>query len=697
MLKKIRVCICLVILSSVGFTQVNVWADEEGRNQEFIEELQAKIKLLEAQIKRIEKEKEDNMKKYNKCMEDRITDANEIKKLNLQINEEMGKTQKLKEEMTKKQEELQKEIDTLNETIKKKDESIKNIQTQLLEKVKILKEKETGIEELNKKVNQLELQIQQLQSESKQNKDTIANLQQELKDTKEALEKKTQENKELIANLDKEKQQTQQLTTTLKEKEDMVTNLSEKLSTTTRTLAEKETELTSYKAKETEIEKIRLEIEKEKTNLQNLTKDMAQQIEDNKKLYEEYTSKIRDLTLPDRSSKLFVEEGEKRQNYTSQLYGLDLNEINKVTISELNYYLTNYPELEKTDEFQYLIGLLYLEDKENYLASAAFLKLITLYPESKFVPKAKAEIKKLEKNIDKNFYKKIEKLPSATSKIRRERFFIYLQDLHALENKNLYQYCLEQQEEFLKLYKDSREAVDVYGLMAETYLRLKEDYKAIATYLKIPLLYPLYPEVSRLADVYYAIGDIFVKHREYSQAIVFYEKAITLFPQYKKAPGYLLTSAQFYKDNLKQEQNVISTYNRIVSNYPESQEAVTGLFELGQFYEKHKRYQEAIKTYERLVKDYPKNSLAPQTLSRVGECYEKVEDYPNAIAVYLKMADEYPNYEEIPQRLFNAGELSEKKLNDVTRAMEIYNKIIDKYPADKFAESSARKIKQLSK
>ncbi len=74
-----------------------------------------------------------------------------------------------------------------------------------------------------------------------------------------------------------------------------------------------------------------------------------------------------------------------------------------------------------------------------------------------------------------------------------------------------------------------------------------------------------------------------------------------------------------------------------------------------------------------------------------------MEDFSNAVASYLRLADEYPNYEQTPQQLFCAGELCEKKLNDVTKAIEIYQKIISQYPDDKITESADRKIKALTK
>lgn len=63
MLKKF-LCIGVVILL-VGVRQINESAGEEISDHVLIEELQVKIKLLEAQIKKLEKEKEETLKKYN--------------------------------------------------------------------------------------------------------------------------------------------------------------------------------------------------------------------------------------------------------------------------------------------------------------------------------------------------------------------------------------------------------------------------------------------------------------------------------------------------------------------------------------------------------------------------------------------------------------------------------------------------------
>lgn len=633
---RYKIWVFAVILGLI-VSQVDVYAEssevsiDEGTS---IEELSATIKQLEAKIKRLTKEKEDTLKNYNKSMEDRITDVNEIRRLNQQINQEMKKTSDAQE------------------------------------------------------------QIKPLQTELDSTKKTIQSLQSEL-------DKAKQENKRLTEDIAGQQQDINTLITTLKEKDQSIANLDRQiqklqtyLSEIQKTLKEKEDIIARYQAKEKEIETLRQQIISEKNKSEALTKDVNKQLEDNKRLYEIYTKKTAELQAKEAVTNLFVEQGKRYQLYVDELYKLKLNKINDLNIAELKYCITNY-QTDKSDEFQYLIAGLYASENKNYEACANYLKIIALYPESKFASQAKTQIKQLEKKISKDFYNKISKLPSSQAETKQARFLVYLKDLHNLNISHLYKYCLEQQEEFLRLYNDSE--VDIYMQMAETYIRLKDEYKAIATYLKITQLYPLYPEASRLADVYYAIGDTFANIKEYKNAIAFYEKGLVQFPRYSKAPIYLLTSARMYLDKLKMNEKSILTYNQLVKEYPESQQAVISLSELAVLYEDMKRYQDAIKTYEQLVKEYPKELLAPQSLIQAGNCYEKINDYFNAVAMYLRLDSEYATYKETPKQVFQAGMLCEKELDDINRAIEIYNQIIAKYPNDKFAENAQSRIKKLSK
>lgn len=631
-----RIWVFAVILGLIG-SQVNVYAasSEDSENEGIsIEELSATIKQLEAKIKRLTKEKEDTLKSYNKSMEDRIADSNEIRKLNQQINQEIKKTEDIKQE------------------------------------------------------------IKPLQTELDSAKKAIRSLQSELDQAK-------QENKRLTENIAVQQQEANTLTTTLKEKEQSIANLDKQLqklqpylAEIQKTLKEKEEIIAKYQSKEKEIETLHQQITSEKNKSEALTKDVNKQLEDNKRLYEIYTKKIAELQDKEAVTNLFVEEGKRYQGYVNELYKLKLNKINDLNIAELKYCITNY-QTDKSDEFQYLIAGLYASENKNYEACAVYLKIMTLYPESKFASQAKIQIKQLEKKFSKGFYNKVSKLPSLQAETKQARFLVYLKDLHNLNISHLYKYCLEQQEEFLRLYNDSE--VDIYMQMAETYIRLKEEYKAIATYLKITQLYPLYPEASRLSDVYYAIGDTFANIKEYKNATAFYEKGLEQFPKYSKAPAYLLTSARMYQDRLKMNEKAILTYNQLVKEYPESQQAVISLSELAVLYEDMKRYQDAIKTYEQLVKEYPKELLAPQSLIQAGKCYERINDYFNAVSMYLRLDNEYATYKGTPEQVFQAGVLCEKELNDINRAIEIYNQIIAKYPNDEFAEDAQSRIKKLSK
>ncbi len=639
---KKNMLIAVIVITFFVFLPASRPAAENTPEQK-ISELETKIGALQEQVNKLTAEKDELFKKNNKLMEDKIADAEEIKKFSAQIAEE------------------KKNIESLNAELKKTEETVKNLEAQSTEK------------------------------------GTALNTQ--LEETKKSLETKTSEAATLNTNLEQERQKVAELSAKLKEKEESLSSLESQLAGTKETLQQKETEVSRYRGKEEEIQKTLRETVDEMNLQQELSSEINKQLESNKALYKEYTSQVNALKNPEAKSEVMIKDGEKYANYVTQLDDLDLNKINSLTISELKYYVANFPALAKADECILRIAALRTQEGDELLALVTYLKMLALYPQSELVPKAQAGMKGLEKEVSKDIYEKIMKLPPAEAKSRTERFYKYLNDLHTLNYSKLNPFCLEQQEEFLRLYKDSTEAFAVMTMRAETYLRLEKYYEAVATYLKLTQIYPLYPEVSKLADAYYSAGDILAgkEVKDYAKAIKKKKKGINLLPKYKQASAYLLTIARTYEDKLKTSEKAISTYRNLVNTYPESIEAPTALAELGHLYKKLKQNPEAINTHEELVKKYPKDSTAPRALIWISAIYEETGDYPKAIASYLRLAAEYPTYEKVPEQLFRAGDLCEKQTKDNTKALEIYQQITKQYPGDKFAESANKRITALTK
>jgi len=119
------------------------------------------------------------------------------------------------------------------------------------------------------------------------------------------------------------------------------------------------------------------------------------------------------------------------------------------------------------------------------------------------------------------------------------------------------------------------------------------------------------------------------------------------------------------------------------------------LFALGKLYTRLKEFKSAINAYEQLVGNYPEHSTSPEALYLSATLCEKIEDYLSAINNYNKVVDKYPEYLKAPSCLFRAAEIYEKILKDTTKAIEIYNQLIAKYPTDKLAKKAEKKLKKL--
>ena len=85
--------------------------------------------------------------------------------------------------------------------------------------------------------------------------------------------------------------------------------------------------------------------------------------------------------------------------------------------------------------------------------------------------------------------------------------------------------------------------------------------------------------------------------------------------------------------------------------------------------------------YCRFVEQNPNDSIAPACLFKALEIYLNMHDADKSIAVENKLKECYPDSERTPVAMFLiASYIYEDQLEDLDKAREMYQKIIDDYP-----------------
>jgi len=105
---------------------------------------------------------------------------------------------------------------------------------------------------------------------------------------------------------------------------------------------------------------------------------------------------------------------------------------------------------------------------------------------------------------------------------------------------------------------------------------------------------------------------------------------------------------------------------------------------------------EAVSSYEKLVEEYPESKLAPDALLKEAALYQgnkvknisKEESLIKSAEIFESVAEKYPKNEQAPQSLFMAGFIYANELKNYDEATKIYKTFLEKYPDNELASSA---------
>ncbi|MCG8606478.1 tetratricopeptide repeat protein, partial [bacterium] len=140
-----------------------------------------------------------------------------------------------------------------------------------------------------------------------------------------------------------------------------------------------------------------------------------------------------------------------------------------------------------------------------------------------------------------------------------------------------------------------------------------------------------------------------------------------------------LYNAAISLEEAKEYEKAVQTYNRLIDNYPQSENFVNALNNLAFDYRELEDYHNAARTYERLYDVQLGKEEAQVTLYNASVSYVQAKEWMNAIRVNHKYVTQYPGAEDAENLLFNNAQYY-FKLNDVTSANQIYKDFASKYP-----------------
>lgn len=150
-------------------------------------------------------------------------------------------------------------------------------------------------------------------------------------------------------------------------------------------------------------------------------------------------------------------------------------------------------------------------------------------------------------------------------------------------------------------------------------------------------------QTASCADAYNRIGDCLFHSRQFAAAEENYNKAAQLLPS---AGDYSVYQKGFVLGLQKDYRGKISTLDRLIREYPESQYVDDALFEKGRAYVLLGDDNQAALAFESLVKNYPESSLARKGGIQLGLIYFNANKPEKAAEAYKYVISKYPGTEE---------------------------------------------------
>lgn len=224
---------------------------------------------------------------------------------------------------------------------------------------------------------------------------------------------------------------------------------------------------------------------------------------------------------------------------------------------------------------------------------------------------------------------------------------------------------------------------------------------------------------------YFSIGKLFEMQSKWTEAREEYEKIIDIYPLSSlglKIPGYILQHYQkindkaetenFYRFAVRNYQKLLDEYSgtsmipvisdalaafhytagkvekamevwdKIVSDYPQSQEAVRSFFIKAGVYENElKDALKAIDVYEEFARQYPqKNNITAEAQLKLAALYFSNKELAKAEETFSGILESYPDNENLRVNAYLGLVACYREKGNTDKAMQVYAKIRREYP-----------------
>ena len=289
-----------------------------------------------------------------------------------------------------------------------------------------------------------------------------------------------------------------------------------------------------------------------------------------------------------------ITEDEFPDRYHLFLQGLkDLiyPKLNEALISECRVFLGTFPDHAGAPQVAEWMGEMYMVNKMNWEALAAYLQVIHLYGESDRVMSCRLKIGRL-------FSDRLKK----------------------------YEKAVGTYEAILSTGTDSLFGGEVQWNLAQVLENKLQNYsRAVQEYQN---LVDRFPVSSYSVEALMKKANIHVsKLKQYEAGIQTYRQVVEKFSDDSDAPEALVRAGEVYEKKMKDYENAIKTYREISEKYPSNSQSAEKLFKAAELAEKKlKETDRAVMLYQEVVDKFGSEKVAEKARRKIESLQKKSDE-----------------------------------------------------------------------
>lgn len=391
-------------------------------------------------------------------------------------------------------------------------------------------------------------------------------------------------------------------------------------------------------------------------------------------------------------------------NYLQQTYFENSKgKLNRFLIEEFYQYQLTFPNSDQDDQVLWMLGDIFEKENKQYSALIKYIKIIFLHPKSKLIEQTRLRIKALLSSItDLEFTQRkdqiskqiIENYPLQNY---QDAFFEWLSFIYSLNISRLNSVLLKEINLYNQIFKDSFKNNDVLCFWQGCLYEKENNINmAAANYTKLVTLYP--ESIFRSLALYKTAYFNYSKFGEFNKAIDGFLEVINSYSTSDSAGNAQFYLAELYETGLKNNDEALNNYRLLLEAFPDNPLCLKALKRIAKISYSKKQYEDAAVAYMQLFEKYPDDDFAPEALDKIETIYSvKFKDFERSASILKLYASHFKTHENAAEHLYRAAEIYAFKLDNISEAVSVCQKIIKGFKGSDYADKAEKLIIKLGK